>query len=165
MKSYLQAMVYIVGIFQRTTTAFYADSVRFQMRMQFCGAVLHKSCGCFFIFLYGGSKKDTSFKGMLFYASELSDRDSFARILMITWSVWSEINRRTHGHQYITPNQLKEWTFFFYGEFKKVQSPEDDVLVGGDVSRLNGPEVEENNFSLLVDAAISAPNQMVGMEP
>lgn len=115
-----------------------------------------------FYFLVG-QKEEISFKGVLFYATELLDKGALAKMLIVTWSIWSERNRRTHGQQARTLHQLKRWIFSYLEDLKMAQNSEGEAGLGRKCIRKNEAERELNNYSLLVDAAISTSTDMIGL--
>lgn len=110
-----------------------------------------------------GHKEEIPFNGVLMYSTELLGKNEFARMLMIAWGIWTERNKRTHGQNYRTSQQIKEWIASYYEEVKNSQVPDDGgrrsqvpVSVGQGV-------IEIHDLTLFVDATISSSQQKVGL--
>lgn len=108
-----------------------------------------------------GKKENISFKGILFYASEILERDDYAKLLVAAWGVWMERNKITHGNQRRTDQQFKIWLSLYYDEMKntnKMGTTSREVI-----SRGCNVEVDIHESALFVDAAISTDLQKIGL--
>lgn len=71
-----------------------------------------------------GHKEEISFKNVLLYASEVLDKDLFAKMQVTMWGVWNERNNYTHGQQTRTPQLMKIWLSAFYEDIKNALDSE-----------------------------------------
>ncbi|XP_063941729.1 uncharacterized protein LOC135149875 isoform X2 [Daucus carota subsp. sativus] len=120
-----------------------------------------------------GHKEEISFRGVLLYASELLEKEEFARMLITAWGLWIERNKRTHGQQQRNPQQLKNWLTLYYDEIKMAHEQESGAQksrensiagqIGRDNSHANQVGIETQDLDLFVDAAISTFSQKVGL--
>ncbi|KAK1378467.1 zf-RVT domain-containing protein [Heracleum sosnowskyi] len=109
-----------------------------------------------------GHKEDISFKDVLFYNTELLERELFDKMLIIAWGVWTERNKRTHGEAYRTAHQVKIWLTAYQEEIKSVNA-KSRVLTGKALTHINQMEVGFQELTLCVDAVISTESEMIGL--
>ncbi|XP_074346736.1 uncharacterized protein LOC141685541 [Apium graveolens] len=82
-----------------------------------------------------GGKDDISFKEVLFYASDLLEKEMFERMLIIAWGIWTERNKKTHGQQQRSAQQIKIWLTMYYEEIRNVNVPERKMLLKEDLTQ------------------------------
>ncbi|KAK1349804.1 hypothetical protein POM88_054767 [Heracleum sosnowskyi] len=109
-----------------------------------------------------GHKEDISFKDVLFYNTELLEKELFDKMLIIAWGVWTERNKRTHGEAYRTTHQVKIWLTAYQVEIKSVNA-KGRVLTGEALTHINQMEVGFQELTLCVDVAISTETEMIGL--
>ncbi|KAF4348103.1 hypothetical protein G4B88_021375 [Cannabis sativa] len=59
-------------------------------------------------------KEEIDFKNVLLYASEVVDREAFAKFIICSWAIWNERNKITHGQQIRQPQFVVEWISSYY---------------------------------------------------
>uniref|UniRef100_A0A803QRF6 Uncharacterized protein n=1 Tax=Cannabis sativa TaxID=3483 RepID=A0A803QRF6_CANSA len=59
-------------------------------------------------------KEEIDFKNVLLYASELVEREAFAKFIICSWAIWTEKNKITHGQQIRQPQFVVEWIISYY---------------------------------------------------
>ncbi|KAK1356477.1 hypothetical protein POM88_049733 [Heracleum sosnowskyi] len=113
-----------------------------------------------------GHKEEITFNGVLLYASELLEKEEFAKMLIAAWSIWTERNKITHGQQRRTPQQIKTWSSSYYEEVSNAHTQEDRVVSEEESShrgQAGQAEVQIHDHTLFVDAAVSTSSKKVGL--
>ncbi|KAF4351188.1 hypothetical protein F8388_018783 [Cannabis sativa] len=59
-------------------------------------------------------KEEIDFKNVLLYASEVVDREAFAKFIICSWAIWTERNKITHGQKIRQPQFVVEWIISYY---------------------------------------------------
>lgn len=75
----------IVGMLLLIALAPFVDLVRIMMLMQSFGSRFHRSCRSSLIILFCWDMNKRSFKEVLLYAIKFLERQSFTKMLVITW--------------------------------------------------------------------------------
>lgn len=110
-----------------------------------------------------GHKEDISFKDVLLYATELLGKEDFAKMMITAWGIWVERNKKTHGHQQRTSQQIKEWVTSYYEEVKNIITVDNGVILPKESSRDEHSGAEIQELTLFVDASIPTTSHKVGL--
>ena len=108
-----------------------------------------------------GHKEEISFKGVILYATELLNKEEFAKLLIVAWGILSERNKHNHGQQHRTPQQIKIWISSYLEEIKNAYSTK--VNTRSQTLNVNQRVVDNEAFTLCVDAALSTTSQKIGI--
>ena len=106
-------------------------------------------------------KENISFKEVMLYATELLEEEEFAKMLITSWGIWSERNKRIHGQQQRDAQQIKNWVSSYAGEVLDVLTREGVTKKEGKHSGAEQIEAEDHDYALFVDASISTSSQKV----
>ena len=102
-----------------------------------------------------GQKEEISFRDVLLYVSKFLDEEDFVKILITSWGIWSERNKKSHGQQTTNPLQLKVGLSLYYEEIKNAQMQDGEPEFTGEHVQRDQTEIELSDSVLFVDAAVS----------
>ncbi|KAF4391415.1 hypothetical protein F8388_008026 [Cannabis sativa] len=77
-------------------------------------------------------KEEINFKNVLLYASEVVEREAFAKFIIYSWAIWIERNKINHGQQIRQPQFVVEWIISYYESiFSMKEGPKKSLQTNG----------------------------------
>ncbi|KAF4367426.1 hypothetical protein F8388_025844 [Cannabis sativa] len=116
-------------------------------------------------------KEEIDFKNVLLYASEVVDREAFAKFIICSWAIWTERNKITHGQQIRQPQFVVEWISSYYESILSMkEGPKKSSQANGrnrEASAGSSTSAQEQRLysKLMVDAAVLSTTSIVGLVP
>ncbi|KAF4357972.1 hypothetical protein F8388_008480 [Cannabis sativa] len=114
-------------------------------------------------------KEEIDFKNVLLYASEVVDREAFAKFIICSWAIWTERNKITHGQQIRQPQFVVEWISSYYESILSMkEGPKKSSQANGrnrEASAGSSTSAQEQRLysKLMVDAAVLSTTSIVGL--
>ncbi|KAM6550760.1 hypothetical protein CsatB_000568 [Cannabis sativa] len=114
-------------------------------------------------------KEEIDFKNVLLYASEVVDREAFAKFIICSWAIWTERNKITHGQQIRQPQFVVEWIISYYESILSMkEGPKKSSQTNGrnrEASAGSSTSAQEQRLysKLMVDATVLSTTSIVGL--